>query len=188
MKCQKCNRPSVVHLTEIVTESDGSKHPMEIHLCVVHAVQAGLVAAEAPVPDPSATNMPPTEVEGVEMGIPTSIVPVKPSPKGLAVVRHEPSDSCPICGTNWNQFRQHGLMGCPHDYAMFESKLVPLLKRAQENATQHAGKVPTKLRQGEPVREVVTLRLRRELQKALDAENYEQAAQLRDQLKKLGSN
>jgi len=122
--------------------------------------------------------------------VPTAIVPAAPAPLGLAVTRTEtvPADQCPVCGLTWAQFRKSGLMGCPHDYALFDAKLQPLLARAQEGATQHAGKVPVKMRQGEPVRQVVTLRLRRELQKALDAENYEQAALLRDQLKKLGSN
>lgn len=179
MKCQKCGRPAVVHLTEIISDAEG-KRPVEIHLCVAHAVEAGIVAAEAEVVAP----------ESADSGLPTAIVPAAPGPMGLAVARTEvaPSDYCPICGLTWHQFRQTGLMGCPHDYAMFEGKLLPLLKRAQEGATQHAGKVPVKLRQGEPPREVVTLRLRRELQRALDAENYEQAAELRDQLKKLGCN
>jgi protein arginine kinase activator len=47
------------------------------------------------------------------------------------------------------------------------------------------GKVPRKKKTQETDRQVTTLRLRRELQKAIDAENYEAAARLRDQLKGL---
>ena len=186
MKCQKCNRPAAVHLTEVVTDHDGTKRPMEIHLCVAHAVEAGLVAAETDLT--AATGAPASEA--ADSVPPTAIVPATPGPMGLTVVRNAPppTDCCPVCGMSWQQFRQAGVMGCPHDYAVFETRLLPLLKRAQEGAVQHAGKVPLALRKGEPVHEVVSLRLRRELQRALDAENYEQAAQLRDQLKKLKNN
>jgi protein arginine kinase activator len=77
-------------------------------------------------------------------------------------------------------------MGCPHDYAHFESKILPLVKRAQEGAVQHTGKVPTKIEHTEMTREVTTTRLRRELQKAIHAERYEDAARLRDALSKMG--
>jgi protein arginine kinase activator len=186
MKCQKCGNSAAVHLTEVVTGPDGNKRALEIHLCLAHAVEAGIIAPDAGMV--AGAGSPSPEEAGTET--PTAIVPSKPAPTGLAVTRSEPAaaDTCPICGNTWHQFRQSGLVGCSHDYTFFEAKMVPLLKRAQEGATQHAGKVPAKLRHGDPARDVVTLRLRRELQRALDAENYEQAAALRDQLRKLGSN
>ena len=186
MKCQKCNQIAAVHLTEIVTDHDGTKRPMEVHLCLAHAVEAGLVAAETEVTTEAGAPAP----EAADAGLPTAIVPAAPAPTGLTVVRNTPapSDCCPVCGMSWQRFRQTGLMGCPHDYEVFEGRLLPLLKRAQEGAGQHAGKVPVALRQSSPVHEVLSLRLRRELQHALDAENYEQAARLRDQLKNLKSN
>ena len=44
VKCQKCSNPAVVHLTEVISDGDGVKRAVEIHLCVSHAVEAGLVA------------------------------------------------------------------------------------------------------------------------------------------------
>jgi protein-arginine kinase activator protein McsA len=119
----------------------------------------------------------------------TAIVPAhQPQAGGLSVVRKEndPAGSCPMCGATWSQFKQGGVMGCPHDYAHFESKILPLVKRAQEGAVQHTGKVPTKIEHTEMTREVTTTRLRRELQKAIHAERYEDAARLRDALSKMG--
>jgi protein arginine kinase activator len=183
MKCQKCGSSAAVHLTEVVTAPDGGKRALEIHLCLAHAVEAGIIA-------PDAGLLAGAGPEGSKAVETTAIVPSKPGPTGLAVTRTESAaaDACPICHNTWHQFRQSGLVGCAHDYTIFEGKMVPLLKRAQEGATQHAGKVPQKVSQENPAREVDTLRLRRQLQKALDAENYEQAAALRDQLRKLGSN
>jgi protein arginine kinase activator len=78
-------------------------------------------------------------------------------------------------------------MGCTHDYEFFVSRLMPLVKRAHEGAIEHVGKVP-KARRGmvsQTDRLRVAARAKRELQRAVDAENYELAAQLRDQLKQL---
>ena len=66
--------------------------------------------------------------------------------------------------------------------------VLPLVRRAHEGATEHVGKVPAKRKSAAADRQVTSLRLRRELQKAVDAENYEQAAQLRDKLRTLEEN
>jgi len=96
--------------------------------------------------------------------------------------------SCPTCGLTWMQFKQTGLMGCPRDYELFERKLLPLLKRAQEGANDHMGKVPPGSKTRETDRQLTSLRLRRELQKAIDTENYERAASLRDELRTIDTN
>jgi protein arginine kinase activator len=197
MKCQKCSKPAVVHLTEVVNDAGGVKRAVEIHLCLGHAAEAGLIApgAEFLTPPPQMSFGNPQKKSdkgsgaGADTGLPTAIVPTSPSSGGLTVTRskEQSSDpsSCPICGLTWTSFKSAGLMGCPHDYEVFEGKLVPLLKRAQEGSTDHVGKVPRKKKTQETDRQVTTMRLRRELQKAIDAENYEQAARLRDQLRTL---
>jgi protein arginine kinase activator len=201
MKCQKCAKPAVVHLTDVVTEPTGIKQAVEIHLCLGHAVEAGLVAPGSELLPQVLTaspvisqkkNPPVLKEEG-----PTSIMPLEPaaggSGGGLVVSRPDKASEaegtgCPICGLTWSQFKHSGLMGCPHDYEQLEGKIEPLLKRAQEGAVQHVGKVPGKHRTEETERQVVSLRLRKELQKAIDAENYEQAARLRDELRELDRN
>jgi protein arginine kinase activator len=197
MKCQKCSKPAVVHLTEVVNDTGGVKRAVEIHLCLGHASEAGLVAPGTEyLPttphmsfSPHKKSDPKGAGSGADTGLPTAIVPSQPASGGLTVARskEQPADpsSCPICGLTWTSFKTTGLMGCPHDYELFEGKLSPLLKRAQEGATDHVGKVPRKKKTQETDRQVTSMRLRRELQKAIDAENYEQAARLRDQLKTL---
>jgi protein arginine kinase activator len=116
--------------------------------------------------------------------------PAQPAatPPALAGGRGPSPEVCPVCGMNWNEFKQAGVMGCGHDYEQFAGKLLPLLKRAQEGAADHVGKVPARKKTPDADRQVTTLRLRRELQKALETENYEAAAQLRDKLRTLERN
>jgi protein arginine kinase activator len=192
MKCQKCSKSAVVHLTEIIHDSSGSKRAVEIHLCLNHAADAGLVAPGADIlPHLLANNPEKPTPNAPDTGLPTAIVPAPASPP-LALRSKEPAAAdpaaCPLCGLSWANFKTAGLMGCPHDYELFESKLLPLLKRAQEGATEHVGKIPARKKSPDTDRHSTSLRLRRELQKALDNENYEQAATLRDQLKKIEEN
>jgi protein arginine kinase activator len=189
MKCQKCSKSAVVHLTEIVHDPAGAKRAVEIHLCLGHAADAGLVAPGTDIlphlvaPESKSQTAPDT-------GLPTAIVPAPASPPLALRSKDAPADpdACPLCGLSWTNFKSAGLMGCPHDYELFHAKLVPLLKRAQEGATEHVGKIPARKKSPDSDRHSTSLRLRRELQKALDAENYEQAATLRDQLKKIEEN
>jgi hypothetical protein len=200
MNCKKCGKVAVVHLTERVVGSDGGKRWVEIHLCLEHAIEIGWVAAEngaAAKPGnvepvvfkaPAMKTLNPSQPEK-----PAAIVPTTPAaPGGLSLVRKEatvvrPADlqACPACGMTWQQFKQTGQMGCPNDYALFAARLAPVIRRTQESFLQHVGKVPASIRQSERGRSLAAARLRRELQQALESENYELAAHLRDQLKAL---
>ena len=92
--------------------------------------------------------------------------------------------SCPRCGTTFQEFQTKGVLGCPHDYEAFRDVLSPLLERAHGGGTHHVGKVPPA--SGIEVKQQAGLiRLRRELQEAIEQENYERAAKVRDQLKAL---
>lgn len=193
MKCEKCNRTAVVHLTELMTLPDGSKQAIEVHLCMTHAVEAGALASGEILSNKVAASKPDVSPKTEkEKSPPTAITPVESQQTGMTVSRQDQPqepvnpDVCPICGMTWAAFKSGGVMGCPHDYEHFEQRIAPLIRRAQENATQHAGKMPTQLRQTSPAKQIDTARLRRELEQAVDAENYELAAKLRDELKGLG--
>lgn len=188
MKCQNCTKPAVVHLTEIVAETlpGGGDHKksVEIHLCLDHAVAAGLLTPIAGATSQKVTIQSLSEKAG------QLDAPVTQAQTGISVARGNVPEAevCPVCGTSWADFKTAGVMGCGHDYEQFAGKLLPLVRRAHEGATEHVGKVPAKRKSAGADRQVATLRLRRELQKAIDAENYEQAAQLRDKLRTLEEN
>jgi protein arginine kinase activator len=159
MKCDNCNKTATVHLTEI---KGGKK--IEKHLCEQCAAQnEGL---------PVKSHMPINELL-------TNFV------MAHSGMQKEQALACEHCGVTWTEFRQNGLLGCAHDYTVFERELTPLLKRAHEDQTHHVGKVPTRRGgTGVPVKRQVDLtKLRRELQKAVEAEDYERAAKLRDQIR-----
>ena len=85
----------------------------------------------------------------------------------------------------WAEFRQSGLLGCEQDYTQYEKDLAPLLLRAHEGATHHVGKVPTRRgASGVPMkRQIDVSKLRKDLSRAVEAEDYERAAKLRDQIR-----
>ena len=159
MKCDNCNKAATVHLTEI---KGGKK--IEKHLCEQCAAQnEGL-----PVKSHTPINELLTNFVMAHSGL-----------------QKEMGTACEGCGMTWAEFRQSGLFGCERDYTMFEKDLKPLLQRANEGQTHHVGKVPAR-RGGTGVpakRAPDTARLRKELQRAVESEDYERAAKLRDQIK-----
>jgi protein arginine kinase activator len=90
---------------------------------------------------------------------------------------------CPACGFSQADFKKTGRLGCAQCYETFAEGLTSLLK-AMHKGTHHTGKVPARIAQ-QVERENVLKTLQRDLQKAVAEENYEVAAQLRDQLRQL---
>ena len=89
--------------------------------------------------------------------------------------------TCPVCGLTFAEFREHGRLGCSHDYVHFEKELEPLILNIH-GETQHKGKSPRRNVGGtESITELI--RLRREMKEAIGREDYEGAGKLRDQIK-----
>jgi len=86
--------------------------------------------------------------------------------------------SCPDCGIKFMEFRAGGRLGCPQDYWAFSKGLMPLLQR-YHGTTRHVGK---RARRHEGAMD--RLRLRTRLREAIAREEYEEAARLRDLLRK----
>jgi len=162
-KCDKCDKAATIHLTDI---ADGQKS--EVHLCEDCAMAEGLVKAALPLSQ---------LLQG--LGIVTS------DGGGAIVKSAQPVERlCDACGMSFSEFRQQGLLGCPNDYDAFGSGLETLVERAQDGATQHVGKVPCRAGLGQK-RQTEILRLRGALRAAVTQEDYERAADLRDQIKQL---
>ncbi|MEZ6064319.1 MAG: UvrB/UvrC motif-containing protein [Planctomycetaceae bacterium] len=158
-KCRRCHKPATLHITEI---KEGEIRAL--HLCEVCAqdylsnVEAGDVNAEEPDKLPG----------GFE-----------------AESKAEQDESCPHCGITYKQFRSRGRLGCPHDYDVFRERLGPLLESIH-GERQHIGKSPQS-RPSVSRRQHELVRLRGALKGAVEAEDYEQAAQLRDEIRQLES-
>lgn len=90
---------------------------------------------------------------------------------------------CPNCGITFREFRQQGRLGCPHDYIAFEDELLPLLENIH-GETQHVGKFP-KRSPDSSKRQYELIRMRNQLKTAVEDEEYELAARLRDEIQSL---
>ncbi len=97
--------------------------------------------------------------------------------KNVAVQR------CPSCGFTQADFKKTGRLGCARCYETFSDGLDSLL-RTMHKSSLHIGKIPTRLYKHLQF-DAQLKTLRDGLQKAIAEENYEQAAQLRDQIHQL---
>jgi len=87
---------------------------------------------------------------------------------------------CPQCLFSFAEFKRLGRFGCAECARTFRPRLIPIISKIH-GAKQHIGKVPKRQKMG-VVSEV--FRLRVALKEALQKEEYERAAEIRDSLKK----
>ena len=88
---------------------------------------------------------------------------------------------CTRCGFTQADFKKAGRLGCPECYKTFSEPLEGLLK-TMHKGTRHVGKVPESLRQNRDLSDRVKT-LEKRLGKAIEDEDFEQAALLRDEIK-----
>ena len=96
-----------------------------------------------------------------------------------------PELECSTCGFTQVDFKKTGRLGCSTCYTVFSEPLEGMLKQMHKG-TQHIGKVPKALRAQLDITKQQD-QLNEQLQKAIEMENYEEAARLRDHLKELES-
>lgn len=101
-------------------------------------------------------------------------------------------ERCPACGATFQEISRSGKLGCAQCYATFRSQLLPLIQRLHGTA-RHKGKVPggSALRiaggqsQMMPVKESPLEEKKRLLRQAVEQQDYETAAVLRDEIKEM---
>jgi protein arginine kinase activator len=166
MICPNCNKNEVtVHYTEII---DGKM--VEYHLCEDCAREKGFALT-------------PSDAMAELMG-------------SLAAAHHPAEDedlACPHCGLTLKELRSGGRLGCGECYRTFADNLTPLLK-ALHKGVRHIGKMPLAEKKAAPDiarigpakskedRKEKIARLKREVEKAVAVEDYEEAARLRDRI------
>jgi len=151
--CDHCAKPAIVHNTVIVNGK-----VIEHHLCEEHAAA---VTGQAAGP------------------VPINALLGQLAQVGAARAR---GPTCPSCGLTFHDFKSTGLLGCARCYDTFAATLVPVLERAHGGATQHVGRVPPEADVALRHRNEQLERLSRELAAAVAAEQYEEAARLRDMI------
>ena len=88
---------------------------------------------------------------------------------------------CPACGFTQADFKKTGRLGCADCYTTFAEGLEGLLK-SMHKGTRHVGKVPEFLRQSKDLSDRLKA-LQKKLSKAIEEEDFEGAAILRDEIK-----
>ena len=88
---------------------------------------------------------------------------------------------CPSCGFSQADFKKVGRLGCAQCYETFAEPLRGLLKSMHKD-THHVGKVPRQMITSQEITHRIQ-QLQKKLDQAVAAENFEEAALLRDQIK-----
>ena len=104
---------------------------------------------------------------------------------GKLSVARKPSIQCPGCGLGLEELRRQGRVGCEQCYQAFDAYLSESLERLH-GASRHVGRLPG-LPEGELERRQQVEGLKGELQDAVREEDYERAADLRDEIQALES-
>ena len=169
MKCQKCEKPATFHITEMI----GGK-PEELHLCEEHAREY-LSSANDDMMEPPA-NM--AAALAQQMAQQMSI--------GQAARELEEVDqqTCPVCGISFYDFRSKGRLGCANDYKCFAEQLDQLILNVH-GESEHTGKRPKGLDSEEVAQRTRLIQLRREMDEAVELEDYERASKIRDEIKRI---
>jgi protein arginine kinase activator len=93
------------------------------------------------------------------------------------------STRCPVCGFTQADFKKTGRLGCSSCYLAFADGLNSLLK-AMHKGTIHVGKLPARAQKTLALSDRMKT-LAENLRKAVQEENYETAAALRDEIRQL---
>lgn len=162
MLCQNCGeKEATIHLTKII---NGEKN--EVYLCEDCAEESGQISLGK---DPfSFQNL---LADILNPNIDSSITKRK---KDL---------TCDRCGMTYREFSQKGLFGCSFCYNTFSNRLDPLAKRIH-GSNEHNGKVP-KRRGGDLRIQRKIDNLRNKMEQAVDKEDFEKAAEIRDEIHEL---
>lgn len=164
MKCSNCGeRESVVSLTQIV-EGDVRTLSLCAKCAEERGIETGAGVAETPLGGFLAAL-------GGNAGTDSALN------EALEI-------QCPGCGATLRDFRETGRVGCAECYGAFDAPLRELLRRLH-GSTHHTGRrfngtteVPQR-----PASDSIERDLRDQLRRAVEAEQFELAAQLRDQLR-----
>jgi len=164
MTCDHCHeRPAAIHLTQIVNNA-----VTQVHLCEQCAVEKG-VQTEASIAKSTLSDFLATMGKG----------PASQLPAGAD------GGTCAFCQATLQDFRDTGRLGCPECYATFEQHLRGLLRRLH-GSSQHVGHVylsQDPIQRSDPLR--LLSDLREQLRRAVETENFELAAELRDRIRVL---
>ena len=171
MLCDNCKeRDAIINLTQVEHDSK-----VTLHLCEQCAQQKGVETGGAVLKSPLGNFLGAVVKGGGTAG---ALVPAS----GDAL-------RCPACGSTLRDFRDSGHLGCDRCYVSFDTHLRDLLRRLH-GSSQHVGEryeLPGEGGNGEGADDPRSqlLELKAQLRRAVEGENFELAAELRDRIRVL---
>ncbi|MGE6260843.1 UvrB/UvrC motif-containing protein [Heyndrickxia sporothermodurans] len=170
MICQECNeRPATLHFTKII---NGEK--TEFHYCDKCAQEKGEMFMFEGEPGFSINNL----IAGL-----LNFDPVFQQTKQETIQKNEVLQ-CPHCKMTFNQFVNIGRFGCATCYDTFNNRLQSIIKRLHSGNIEHHGKVPKRIGGKVHIKRQIQ-QLKSDLQLAIKNEEFEKAAEIRDQVRSL---
>lgn len=162
MRCQNCNeREAVVHITKIL---NGEKQ--EFNLCEVCAQKLKAFSEDDHLFD----------FHKFFSGLLDSDYTFSSNhPQRVNDL------TCPLCKMKYSTFRKTGKVGCNQCYEVFGDNLSPLIRRIH-GSDKHTGKIPNNAAREIKIKRDID-ELNKKLKQAIDNEEYELAAKIRDELK-----
>jgi len=161
MLCQICGKnPANVHFTEI-----HDNKMSEIHVCERCAEEKGMH---------SPAKQHKFEIADLLAGMVDAMTHTEEERVGHV--------HCPRCGLLYSSFKETGRLGCAECYQAFQFQLRPLLRRIHGD-TRHRGKAPTRGGTSNGARQIQ--RLHDDLRRAVEREEFERAASIRDEIRRL---
>ena len=167
MKCQKCNKEATFHVSELT-----GPEPRELHFCEEHARE---YLDSLPVHGKAVGSL----ASALAKGLPRQMS----LNKATEELDELDQQTCPMCGISFYEFRHQGLLGCPYDYEFFDKQINAFVLNVH-GANEHTGKVPVRI--ADDVQErMFLIKYRRDLEDAIQYEDYERATKLRDKIKEI---
>jgi protein arginine kinase activator len=162
MLCDNCKeRDAVITVMQIAEKGN-----VQLHLCEKCAAEKGIE----------------TTVNVPKQSLVEFLMPAQKQLPALAG-----AGRCPFCSATLRDFRATGRLGCARCYTAFEASLRDLLRRVHGNA-RHVGKryrPPEPRVAGAGGAAGALSELREQLRRAIESEQFELAAELRDRIRVL---
>ncbi len=178
MKCDLCSSPATVFLTQLFNgEIKKTKYCQSCADNQGVTDPTGFALAEMfgkPSDDTDDETTPDFEEE-LEADFSTEAVELVSGTPSL--------DQCPNCGFTLEKLRKVGRLGCSQCYQSFRQDIAPTL-RNMHGASNHKGKVPSLLVPARSSKQEIE-EMESQLTAAIEMENFEEAARLRDELRTL---
>ncbi|WP_062196979.1 UvrB/UvrC motif-containing protein [Massilibacterium senegalense] len=166
MLCQQCQqREATLHFTKIV-----NGQVEEVHVCEQCAREKG-----KHIPGSNSFS-----IHDLLSGLLSFEQPFQQK-QSVSYVQEE---HCPTCNMTFEQVVKRGRFGCTDCYHTFKNRIDPILKRVHGGNTEHRGKVPKRAGVDLHMKKQIE-ELKRQLQQCVEKEAFEEAATIRDQIKRL---